>query len=91
VPDTVDDDMKPSKDKKTKTLYGRYEDVANVLPDNQAWEKGQGDRTKSTYRTIDEIELKSKKNYEILVNNPIKFIKNDIINKVKEDKMKEIV
>lgn len=75
--------MKPSKDKKTKALYGRYEDVPNAIPDSQAWEKSQGDRTKGNYKTIDDIELKSKKNYEILINNPIKFIKNEILNKAK--------
>lgn len=68
-----------------KALYGRYEDVPNAVPDSQAWEKGQGDRTKGTYKTIDDIELKSKKNYEILINNPIKFIKNDILNKAKKE------
>jgi len=47
---------------------------------------GQGDRTKGGYRTIDEIELKAQKNYDILINNPIKFIKNDIINRAKKDK-----
>jgi hypothetical protein len=44
---------------------------------------------KGNYKTIDDIELKSKKNYEILVNNPIKFIKNDIINKAKKNKLFE--
>jgi hypothetical protein len=53
------------------------------MPDSQAWEKSQGDRTKGTYKTIDDIELKSKKSYEILINNPIKFIKNEILNKAK--------
>jgi hypothetical protein len=47
---------------------------------------GQGDRTKGVYRTIDEIELKVQKNYEILLNNPIKFIKNEIINRAKKEK-----
>ena len=85
VPETADEDNKPAKDKKTKALYGRYEDVPNVLPDNQAWQKSQNDKTKGGYRTIDDIELKSKKNYEILINNPIKFIKNDIISKAKKE------
>lgn len=85
VPDASAEDVKPAKDKKTKALYGRYEDVPNVVPDSQAWEKSQKDRTKGVYRTIDEIELKSQKNYEILVNNPIKFIKNEIINKAKKE------
>jgi hypothetical protein len=53
VPDASAEDNKPAKDKKTKALYGRYEDVPNVLPDNQAWEKSQKDRTKGGYRTID--------------------------------------
>lgn len=36
-----------------KALYGRYEDVPNTVPDSQAWEKSQGDRTKGAYKTID--------------------------------------
>lgn len=49
-----------------------------MLPDDKAWEMSQGSKTKGEYRTIDEIELKAKKNYDILINNPIKFIKRDI-------------
>lgn len=47
---------------------------------------GQGDKTKGVYRTIDEIELKAQKNYDILINNPIKFIKNEMINRAKRVK-----
>lgn len=66
-----------------KALYGRYEDVPNAIPDSQAWERSQGDRTKGNYKTIDEMELRSKKNYDVIISNQIKFIKNDILNKAK--------
>jgi hypothetical protein len=82
--DTVEEDLKPKKSKKTKALYGRYEDVPNAVPEEKAWEMSQGDRTKGTYRTIDEIELKSKKNYDIVINNPIKFIKQELVNQTKK-------
>lgn len=84
IQDSTEDDFKPKKDKKTKALYGRYEDVPTVIPEEKAWEASQGSRTKGTYRTIDEIELKAQKNYDIVVNNPIKFIKQEIINKSKK-------
>ena len=85
VPDSEEIDLKPAKDKKTKALYGRYEEVGIAVPDDKAWEMGQGDKTKGVYRTIDEIELKAQKSYEILINNPIKFIKNDILNRAKKE------
>jgi hypothetical protein len=44
-----------AKDKRMKSLYARYEDVPNVKPDSKAWEEGQGNRNKGTYRTIDNI------------------------------------
>lgn len=90
LPETAEADIKPSKDKKMKALYGRYEDVPNALPDSQAWEQSQGGRTKGGYKTIDEIELKSKKNYDIIINNPIKFIKNEIINKAKQEMAQDV-
>jgi hypothetical protein len=33
VPDTAEEDARPKKDKKMKALYGRYDEVANVVPD----------------------------------------------------------
>ena len=35
--DTTEDDNLPKKDRKTKALYGRYEDVPNTLPEAKAW------------------------------------------------------
>jgi hypothetical protein len=84
--DTTEEDNKPKKDKKTKALYGRYEDVPNVLPDDKAWEMAQGEKSKGAYRTIDDIELKAKKNYDILINNPIKFIKREIQKRAQQEK-----
>jgi hypothetical protein len=55
LPETAEEDKRPAKDKKTKALYGRYENVPNVLPDSQAWEQGQKGRTQGAYRTIDDI------------------------------------
>lgn len=83
--ETAEEDLKPKKDKKTKALYGRYEEVPNALPEDKAWEKHQGQKTKGAYRTIDEIELKAKKSYDMVINNPIKFIKQDIANKAKKE------
>ena len=87
VPENEQIDLRPAKDKKIKALYSRYQDVPNAVPDSQAWEKSQNTRAKGAYRTIDEIELKQKKNYEILVNNPINFIKKDIINRAKKQQV----
>ena len=84
--DTTEEDARPKKDKKTKALYGRYEDVPNILPDDKAWEMAQGGKTKGAYRTIDEIELKARKNYDIVINNPIKFIKRDIQKRAEMEK-----
>jgi len=70
-----------SKDKRMKALHGRYEDVPNAKPDSKAWEESQGNRNKGTYRTIDDIELKQQKNYDLVINNSIKFIKTDLLNK----------
>jgi hypothetical protein len=33
---------------------------------------------------MDEIEMKSKKNYELLINNSINFIKSDLLSKAKK-------
>lgn len=42
------------------------------------------------YRAIGDIELKHKKNYEMLIVNSVKFIKSDMTNKAKEtQKMQE--
>ena len=42
------------------------------------------------YRTIDDIELKHKKNYDMVIANSVKFIKSDMINKAKDiQKMQE--
>ena len=35
--DTTSEDTRPKKDKNEKALYGRYQDVPNVLPDDKAW------------------------------------------------------
>ena len=35
--DTIQEDIKPKKDKTTKALYSRYEDVPNAVPDDRAW------------------------------------------------------
>ena len=63
VPENEAIDLRPTKDKKMKALYGRYQDVPNAVPDSQAWNASQTNRAKGGYRTIDEIELKNKKNY----------------------------
>lgn len=55
--------------------------MPNANPDSQAWESSQGNRNKGTYRTIDDIELKQQKNYEMVMANSIKFIKTDLLNK----------
>ena len=68
-------------------MHGRYEDVPNVLPDSTAWESSQGGRNKGVYRTIDEVEKKHQKNYDLIMNNPVNFVKTDIINKMKKVKM----
>ena len=70
-----------SKDKRMKALYSRYEDVPNVDPDSKVWENSQGNRNKGTYRTVDDIEKKAQKNYDIVMSNSIKFIKTDLLNK----------
>ena len=64
-----------------KALHGRYEDVPNAQPDNKAWQSSQGNRNIGNYRTVDDIELKQQKNYQMVIANSIKFIKTDLLNK----------
>ena len=70
-----------SKDKRMKALYGRYEDVPNAEPEAKVWENSQGNKHKGTYRTMDDIEKKAQKSYDMVIGNSIKFIKTDLLTK----------
>ncbi len=69
----------------------RYEDVPNQGSEDNEWERTQNKRIKTEYRTVDEIEIKSRKNYDILVNNSINFIKSDLLSKAKKIEQMQIV
>lgn len=58
-----------------KALYGRYQDVGPVESDAKTWEKSQGGRAKGAYRTMDEIEQKHTKQYELALANGVQFVK----------------
>jgi len=67
-----------------QVLTKRYEDVPNQEPEDNLWEKTQNKRIKGEYRTIDDIEIKNKKNYDLIINNSINFIKSDLLSKAKK-------
>lgn len=48
------------------------------------WEKTQNKRIKGEYRTMDDIERKSQKNYDLIINSSINFIKSDLLSKAKQ-------
>ena len=91
-PENYEDDAgRVHKDKKMKALYGKYEDVGPATTDSKLWEQSQDAKAKNAYRTIDEIETKQNKQYNLLVENGIKFIKQNVINAVKKrEAMNEI-
>ena len=41
----------------------------------------QTQRAKSGTRTMDEIEIKRKKKYDVIIGDQIKFVKRDLLNK----------
>lgn len=58
--------------------------MPNQGPEDNEWEKTQNKKIKGEYRTIDEIEKKNQKNYDIIINNSINFIKSDLLSKAKK-------
>ena len=51
--DTIEEESKPKKTRTEEALFGRYKDVTNVVPDEKAWEKHQGQKTTGVHRTVD--------------------------------------
>ena len=89
--DTMEEESKPKKTRTEEALFGRYKEVPNVVPDDKAWEKHQGQKTTGVHRTVDEIELKAQKNYDILIKNPVNFIKKEVQKRaIKEKELLEL-
>ncbi len=55
------------------------------------WEKAQGGRTKGSYRTTDDIEIKHTKHYDLALNNGINFVKQEVLKGMKlKERMKKL-
>ena len=74
-------------------LYSKYQDVGGATTDTKQWEQSQDKKAKSAYRTMDEIELKQNKQYNLLIDNGINFVKQNVMKGLKkkeiENKMKQ--
>lgn len=90
-PEKYDDEAGHApKDKRIKALYSRYQDVGPTETDAKLWEKAQGNRTKGSYRTTDEVELKHTKQYDLALNNGINFVKQEVLKGMKlKEKMRK--